>query len=266
MKKAFLILAVFSLIFSFGGISLAQVQDQDRELITTQIQERSQLAKPVKLDQDDKAKTNLEKIASPAEISFFNKIQKIGTALWGVRKNNNSIKPEDKNLADNVSAKLEKISSPAEISFFNKIQKIGTALWGIRKDDAKKKVVSPAYVTPAAAQCVKSAIDKKDSALKTSTSNHSQKVLSAIDVRGTCQKVALEKTTAKEQLEANKVCVNTFLKEVKTVNEVMSKEKNEAKKTYLVDLKACSASQAGNISSSTEIVVEDGGDVIEEIK
>ena len=47
---------------------------------------------------------------------------------------------------------------------------------------------------------------------------------------------------------------------------IMSKEKSEAKKTYLVDLKACSVSQVGSISSSTEIVVEDGGDVIEEIK
>ena len=272
MKKFLLSLIIFSLVFAFGGIVLAE------ELMTGQnelIQPRANI----------NATSSLEKIANPGQMSLFTKIQKIGTALFGVRKPQNNQKPgqtnasqpnavkpngqgaNQQNTSSSTNQTLEKISSPAEISLFEKIKKVGTALWGIRKenkegkgskdgkeDNNQKPVINqpkPVYVTPAAAQCVKDAIDKKDTAAKTSTNNHAQKVSSAIDARGTCQKATLDQTTAKAQADANKVCVDTFQKSLKEINIVMETEKKATFEAYRTDLKICSALQTGSASTST---------------
>ncbi len=231
MKKFLLSLTIFSLVFSFAGVSLAREQA-------------------------------IEKIPSPDQINNFEMIRKDGTALFGIRK----IAPAIQSNAASSSSSLEKISRPEEISLFNKIVKKGKDLWGIRKNVAPK----PVYVTPAAAQCVKTAIDKKDTALKNIITSHSQKVTAAIDTRNVCQKAAIDKTTAKEQFEANRVCINTFQKGIKDINFSTNKEKNETQKTYKTDLKACAALQASSPSTSTkqaveEIKIEDGGNEVSSI-
>ena len=261
MKKFLLSLIIFSLVFAFGGIVLAE------ELITGQ----NELIQP---RVNANATSSLEKIANPGQINLFTKIQKVGTSLFGVRKPQNNQKPGQpnqgqpngqgaiqQNSSSSTNQTLEKISSPSEISSFEKIKKIGTALWGIRKGNKEgnnqKPPINqpkPVYVTPAAAQCVKDAIDKKDTAAKTSTNNHAQKVSSAIDARGTCQKATLDQTTAKAQADANKVCVDTFQKSLKEINIAMETEKKATFEAYRTDLKSCSALQTGSTSTSTQDV------------
>jgi len=224
MKKFLLSLMIFSLVFSFGGVSFAQEQ-------------------------------TIEKIPSPDQIKNFEMIRKDGNSLFGIRK----VSPAAQaNIANNNSS-LEKISRPEEISLFDKIVKKGKALWGVRKNIVPR----PVYITPAAAQCVKTAIDKKDTTLKTIITSHSQELVTAIDARNVCQKAAIDKTTAKEQFEANKVCINVFQKGMKDISVATEKEKNEVQKIYRTDLKACSLLQTSGTSTSTkqtneEIKVEDG--------
>lgn len=253
MKKIILAIMVFSLIFAASGIVLAQ---------------------------------ELEKIPSPDQIKYFKMIKKEGNALFGVRIKTASSTPNmerkaeypnamnnrasSTNVRSNASESvLEKISSPKEINLFEKIKKIGTALWGIRKDGATKPAEArPVIVKPIAVQCVKDAIDKKDNAVKTGISSSSQVLMSAIDVRNTCQKAALDKTTGAEQFEANKLCVKNFQQSAKNSNEAMKNARNEAWKNYKADLKICSELQKNSLATTTsaaassaeslEIMLNDG--------
>jgi len=266
MKKIIIIPIMFMLIFPFTTLSV-RAEDGVESSDTTGSE---------------------EKILTPTEIKNFKNIKKIGNVLFGVRiekkiekmekqekkikqekleVRNNQDKPEMNKLDETTTSGsvLEKISSPREISLFNKIKKIGTALWGVRKDEIQKPINNQklVYVTPSAVECVKSAIDKKDAAVKASTSKHSQVIIAAIDARNVCQKTALEKTTAKEQFEANKVCANAFQKGTKENNMTIEKERNEAQKTYRTDLKSCSTLQVSSTSTSAslttnEIEIEDG--------
>lgn len=170
----------------------------------------------------------------------------------------------------NSVAKLEKISHPKEINLFEKIKKIGTALWGVRKKTApEKKLV---LVKPSAAQCVKEAIDKKDAALKTAISARLQNILAAIDLRATCQKDAIDKTSATEQITANNLCISAYQKAVKDNNGALEKSRNSSWNTYRSDLKTCSALQRVTTSteivasSSDEIIINDGEDIAGQIK
>lgn len=214
------------------------------------------------------AKKNLEKISNPSEIKLFEKIQKIGTALWGVKKN--EFKSSSTNLtetkASSSKAVLEKISNPAEIKLFEKIQKIGTALWGIKKLENRIEV-RQSFVKPVAVQCTKDAINKKDTALQTAISTRTQSIVSAIEARNACQNTALDKLTAKEQFEANKACVEAYQKSGNEYNKILEKSKNESWNVYKTDLKACSVLQKNSTSTeavssskelSEEIMINDG--------
>ena len=109
----------------------------------------------------------------------------------------------------------------------------------------------PVYVTSAAAQCVKDAIDKKDISLKTNQTNHAQSISTTIDTRGTCQKLALDQTTAKTQADANKLCVDAFQKGINDINKTMETAKKDAFETYKTDLKSCSSLQVSSAATST---------------
>ena len=281
MKKTLLSLAVFSLIFAYGGITLAQVQGQNQ---VNPGQQNGQEANQPNRPENRKPRNNLnatstlEKIANPGQINLFERIQKIGASLFGIKKQQNNQGSDQQNgrqqngqtqdqanvasstgstleISPSVSSTLEKISSPAEISLFDKIKKIGAALFGVRKNNNNQKPnggqPKPVYVTSAATQCVKDAIDKKDTALKASQTSHAQSVSSAIDTRGTCQKTALDQATAKAQADANKICVDAFQHGIQDINKTMEKTKKDAFETYKNDLKSCSALQASSIATST---------------
>lgn len=275
MKKFLLATMIFSLIFAVSGIVLAQ---------------------------------ELEKIPSPDQIKNFKMIKKDGGSLFGVRigtasstinremnreqemRKEQEMKKEQemRNLriasstikATGTASILEKISHPGEIKLFDKIKQIGTSLWGIRKGDIKNPNESqkpmearPTLVKPVAIECVKNAIDKKDTALTSSMASSSQAMISAINARNACQKLALDKATGQEQFEANKICVNSFQTSSKNTNESLKKARNEAWKIYKDDLKACSVLQRESNATSTltnsannEIMINDGEENNEIVK
>ncbi len=258
---------IFSIIFAVSGVVLAQ---------------------------------ELEKIPSPDQIKNFKMIKKDGGALFGVRINtsSNPLIPRQERAtgtlerqerassevirATGTSPILEKILHPGEIKLFEKIKQIGTALWGIRKGDVKNPNESPKpmearpiLVKPVAVQCVKSAIDKKDTSLTSSMASSSEALISTINNRNACQKSALDKTTEQEQFEANKICVNSFQTSSKNTNESLKKSRNDAWKIYRDDLKECSVLQresnatstiSGATSANNEIMINDGEENNEIVK
>ena len=278
MKKFLLSSVVFSLVFIFASVSLAQVQEQIKPKPNQQI---NQVNKPQIKKQNNQIKSNLEatssleKISNPGQIGLFQKIQKIGASLFGIKIQQNSQKPIQPNsgqpnnqiqpqvqsdTTSSASTTLEKISSPVEISLFDKVKKVGTALWGIRinKNNEEKPVSSQpkyVYITPAAAQCVKDAIDKKDASLKTSQINHARDISLLIDARGACQKTALDQITDKTQADANKLCVGTFQKGVNDLNKVIDVSKKDAFEIYKIDLRSCSNLQINSTGTTTPTIV-----------
>ena len=177
----------------------------------------------------------LEKIVSPSEITKFQNIVKRGKDLYGMRKQI-----------------LEKIASPKDIANFERIVKKGKDLFGVRKAEDQT------LVRPEATACVKTALDKKDTALTTGVTAGSAVLITAINTRNTCQKVALDKTTVKEQREANKICVETYKKAVQAGRETVKKTQATIWEAFKTDLKACGQLQKA-AGGSAEIKLDDGG-------
>jgi len=223
----------------------------------------------------------LEKISNPEMIRYYESIRKIGNSLWGKKRTNISRttekdrqNTEKKPTSSTVnSGTLEKISSPSEIKNFVEIRKIDNSLWGIKRDSSGKKEEKTqerkpeikktdresVLVKPEAAQCVKTAIDKKDASLKTSMSAQNVLALAAIDARNICQKAALDKTTVSEQVQSNKVCLETYHQAVWDSLNVLKQSKENGWKTYTEDLKACAVLQRGaNTTTQEKIMIEDG--------
>lgn len=225
----------------------------------------------------------LEKISNPEMIRYYESIRKIGNSLWGKKRTNISgtteisrQNTERKPTSSTTTSKtLEKIPSPSEIKNFVEIRKIENSLWGIKRDgqttrkeegtqDRKPEVKrtenkEAILIKPEAAQCVKTAIDKKDTSLKASMSAQNVLALAAIDARNTCQKAALDKTTLSEQVQSNKACLERYHQAIWDSLNVLKQSKENGWKTYTEDLKACAVLQREtNATSQEKIVVEDG--------
>lgn len=193
------------------------------------------------------SQTKLEKIPSPQHINLYERIKKVGNALWGIKK------------ANKEQEKLEKISTPREISLFEKVRKAGNALWGIRKKILYR------VVTSETAPCVIAAIETKDKALTDNNTNTVTKLNNAIVARTTCQKTALG--TIDNQKQALDECVRIFRDAYKQIKEDSKKTHENIWKTYRDSLKVCVKTASGNPASSTaennaisqELNIDDGG-------
>jgi len=177
----------------------------------------------------------LEKIVSPSEITKFQNIVKRGKDLYGMRKQI-----------------LERIASPKDIANFERIVKKGKDLFGVRKAEDQT------LVRPEATACVKTALDKKDTALTTGVTAGSEVLITNINARNTCQKAALDKTTVKEQREANRICVETYKKALQAGKETVKKTQATIWEAFKADLKACGQLQKA-AGGSGEIKLDDGG-------
>jgi predicted nucleic acid-binding protein len=226
----------------------------------------------------------LEKILNPSQIKYYEGIRKISGSLWGKKRINASgaveksrqnveKKPETSTKNSNV---LEKISNPSEIKNFEEIRKIENSLWGKRKDSSnsrkeegmqekkteeKKNTENKeaVLIKPEATQCVKTAIDKKDTSLKASISAQGVLAIAAIDARNTCQKTALDKTTLRDQTQANKSCLEAYHQAVWDSLNVLKQSKETSWRVYTEDLKACAVLQrTPNTTNQEKIVIEDG--------
>jgi len=193
------------------------------------------------------SQVGMEKISSPDLIKLYEKIKKIGNALWGYKK------------AAKVEEKLEKISSSKEISLYEKIKKVGNALWGIRKKILYRTVTSET------APCVILAIETKDKAIIDNNTNTTNELNKAIVARTACQKTAL--ATTDNQKKTLDECVRIFKEAHKLIKFNSSKTNITIAKTYGDSLKVCSKTATSvNATSSTaektnnqEIKIEDGG-------
>jgi len=180
----------------------------------------------------------LEKIAHPQEIALFDKIQKIGSALWGVKKNSAS---QDVSNQIKKEAELKSVKLP-EVKPVRKIE-----------------------VKPEMAACVKTAIEDKDAALKAAITEHNQAVFNAIDARTACQKAAIDQTLS-EQGAANRLCLEAYQKAVVENKKTFQNHKNTNWQAYRDDLKACQSTQTTTTASIVgleELIIEDGEDFVE---
>lgn len=298
MKKILLAVMAFSLVFSVQGLAFAEndtatvPDEQAVPVLYTNSNSGEVDAKPIPKEWQRGAvgaPAGLEKIASPSDMKMFEKIKKIGTTLFGVRKKSatkpTEAKKPETNKTTSTVAGLKKISSPSEIKMFEKIQKVGTSLFGVRKDGFKKpeeakklenKKNQAVMVKPEAAQCVKAAIDKKDAALISGISSHNTVVLTALATRNTCQKTALDNISAQAQREANILCVDAHQKTIKNSNESLEKIRKTTREVFNVDLKACSVLQRNSNTATSaisntseangEIIINDGGEGQEQLK
>lgn len=231
---------------------------------------------------------NLEKIASPDQIPHFRIIKKEGNALFGIRIKPGENKPdgigEKKPLLlikegnnkfksasstdtvqsasgqetvkpGDINNKLEKISGPWELPLFEKIKKVGNALWGYKKSEEKN--IGVTKLTPEIITCLKTAIDKKDTTVKTTVKTASEELVTAIDSRNTCQKAALDLTTNPEIVKAFKVCKDNFNKAVKDSRINAKKSRDLAWKTYQQDVKTCHQTNTSASSTSTSASIKE---------
>ena len=226
---------------------------------------------------EQKLKSSLEKILSPEQIKNFKNVQKIGTALFGVRiqklenkvqnlsnqtaSSSATIASSTKQIAAVKAAakNLEKIVGPWEINLFEKIQKVGNALFGIRK--AVKANVGGVQITSDIATCLKTAIDAKDTAINSALTAQSSALLQAVTDRGVCQKAALDLTTNDLIINAFKPCKDTFNKTINDGRDTVKKSRDDVWKTYQQAVKACYPTAA---ATSTDVIngnvlLDDGG-------
>ena len=197
---------------------------------------------------------NLEKIPAPSMISTFEKIQKIGNALWGIKKSDDNKRPASG--TDVSSGQLEKILTPSMISSFEKIRKVGTALWGVKKGEDRKSEDKSGRLTVSAemSACVAAAIDVKDKALIARANAAATELVAAISDRSACQQAAVQSTSG--QKDNLGLCVKAFEAGVKQLREASKTAHRAAWNTYQTSLKTCRTTVM--TTTTAEIVIEDG--------
>lgn len=276
MKKV--LYSLLAITFAGSMLAVAVFAEESSPNTTTQ--------KPIqttdeRLANSTESTEGLERISNPQMIRYYESIRKIGNSLWGKKRTNilgttekSRQNTENKSTSSTTtSRKVEKISNPSEIKNFVEIRKIDNSLWGIKKDssgrkeegtetrkpEVKRTERESVLVRPESVQCVKTAIDKKDTSLKTSMSAQNVLALTAIDERNVCQKISLDKTTLSEQVQANKACLERYNQSVRDSLNALKKSKENGWKTYTEDLKACAVLQRGtNTTTQEKIVIEDG--------
>ena len=236
------------------------------------------------------ADSELERIPSPDQIKNFRVMQKIGSALYGIRLETNA----GQNASDragnaaanqkapapaasanqaltrtNVAETLEKIAAPHLIPLYERIRQVGSALWGVKKgtDSASstangqeaKPQARPAVVSGETAACVSDAINDKDLELSEEVLSAATELREAILTRSTCQKAAVSLAT--NQRAELDICLKAFQTRHREIN-ASHKEKHKAIwNTYRESLKACQA-RATNLEEGTEIIIDDGAESI----
>lgn len=174
----------------------------------------------------------LEKISSPQLISLYEKIQKIGTALWGVKKHNGE-KRENKE--------------------YNNEQGLGNNNSSHEIDSEDSKKAPFVKINEEMRACVSTAITTKDEAIINKLSAATESLISAIKVRGLCQIDAL-KTTGDQKI-AVESCASVFQGSSKEIRLIADLAQKEAWDTYHTDLQACrpAVNSSVKIDTSTEI-------------
>lgn len=280
-RKAVTACGVFAVIFGSLFVSWAaeEIRMTNNEVRVYQKQLMGYEISLLEAEAQNLKKEGLEKILSPDQIKYYENVRKIDSSLWGKKRESNlAMDNQGSKLrcggidgtrcgevnSTSEQAKLEKILTPDQIKYYHNIRKIDSSLWGIKKENAEKVEVKtikterkPAIkIDPEIANCVKTAIDKKDTGLKTALSAHNLAIITAIDVRTACQKAALAETSAESQQTTNKLCASTYQSTIRDNQLTLSRAKEANWKTFTTDLKACKTNSTS--TNADPITLEDG--------
>ncbi|MBN2884714.1 hypothetical protein JXE04_02200 [Patescibacteria group bacterium] len=165
--------------------------------------------------------SNLEKILAPQFIGLYEKIQKIGTSLWGVKKGG---------VASNTKDAVVKVK--------------------------EETVKNQRLVTADMVECVSNAINTKDIAMIALTNDSAEKIAATINARGACQKTSL--ASVDNQVQNLKDCVVIFQKAHQEIVTESRQKQKDIWADYQVEMKACAASSSV-IDVNAELVIDDGG-------
>lgn len=247
---------------------------------------------------------DLEKIPSPDKICLYNKVNRKGNDLYGVKKTEAELAkmttttcpviapflekfsklPEK---AQATTKKLEKIAAPWLLHQYEQIKKVGTALWGLKKENGDKKenketedrdedrnedrpkatsTVATMYVQPQNATCVINAIRTKDTALTNNNASTTAALNAAITARTSCQEAALLATVTasstasttvlmNQQKTAMGLCTQAFRESFAVAKEAAKKTHAAIWETYRNALRVCQPAA----TSTPALMIEDGG-------
>ncbi len=269
MKKTISLVLVFAFIFTLALQLPVLAEDNTGTATPIYVTATTTAATSTEIHKETPkvATSSLEKISSPALINLYNQIKKIGDDLFGIRKASSTIaniqKNDDKKATSTPNglekkieelkkAGLERITSLEQTKLYDKITKVGKDLFGVKKGGAIKTLP---VLSADALTCVSAAIDAKDSSINISLTSAATEITAAIDARGTCQKAALALSTGRE--DALKVCNKAFQEATKKANDTAKTSQKNTWETYKASLKTCATT-----ASTTEIMIEDGGDVL----
>ncbi len=185
-------------------------------------------------EQTRAAVRQMEKIAAPWLVNQYEQIKKVGTALWGLKKDGGDENDDDGDDGD---------------------------------DDRPKATSTPAmYIQPENATCVINAIKAKDTALVNNNSSTTVALTAAITARTNCQEAALLATVnasstasttvlMNQQKTAMGLCVQTFRESFTIAKEAAKTAHNAIWETYRNALRVCQP-----VATTTPaLMIEDGG-------
>jgi hypothetical protein len=212
----------------------------------------------------------LEKISAPQFVNMYENIRQVGNALWGYKKDDSS-DDEDSNLSSNqnIADRLEElkteihIQAPSDLSMFTNIRKTADGkLFGILKDlknipekyqnMIRSREFSP--ITETERACVLEAISEKDEALKANNLEFANNLNSSIEARSECQEEALNQDEV-AQNEAFSACNREF----QASQEQFRKQAREEQESVWANYKEALSKCRPQSSTSTPIMIEDGG-------
>ncbi|MEI7498152.1 MAG: hypothetical protein WCK11_02615 [Candidatus Falkowbacteria bacterium] len=253
MKKAILFSMVFSLTLASAGIVLAenpgagQIRlpaqsvrpiNQPNKISVGLGLENPTMKPPVKPQGQEKGvkpKTDEQKPAQP---------------IQGAMDSSSMENPNFFMATTSAKRVQEKISDLKEVKLYDNVKKVGKTLYGVKKQTAPK----PAFITADVAPCVKAAIHRRADALSAVMSQHGQEVVTSLEKRTACEILALDKTTATEQFEANKLCIKAEQTTKAEIEASFEKGRGEAQKAFQAEVKQCVGPQMKIRATSTEEV------------
>lgn len=196
----------------------------------------------------------LEKILKPEMIKYYEGVRKIGPSLYGKKRSSKTM--ENRVVIKNdVKKEVNKVETPKVM-----MDKKTTDTKRTEKSGEAKPAQKLVKIDPVIAQCVKTAIEKKDTSLKAAFNAQNDAILQALDVRTACQKSAIDQTSMETQQQANKICISAYERSIWNGLEALKVLKEANWGTFRQDMKACSTSQPNSIQQ--EPIIEDGEMVI----
>ncbi len=175
----------------------------------------------------------MEKIAAPWLLNQYEQIKKVGTALWGLKKEGGETGPKATSTPQQNTT-----TTPAQLM----------------------------YVQPENVTCVIAAIKIKDTALATNNASTTAALNAAITTRTTCQEAALLATVTasstasttvlmNQQKTAMGLCTQAFRESFTAAKEAAKTTHNAIWETYRNALRVCQPAA----TTTPALMIEDGG-------